>query len=69
MTPNQAIAYERRSRAKEMLEEMITTPDNTFIGRAQEARAQRKADNASGSWDPNEDIKRILDYAAHVAQQ
>ena len=52
-----------------MLEEMTTTPDNTFIGRAQEASAQRKADNASGIWDPDEDIKRILDYAAHVAQQ
>ena len=53
MTPNQAISYERRNRAKEMLEEMMTTPDNTFIGRAQEASAQRKADNASGIWDPN----------------
>ena len=69
MTPNQAIAYERRNRAKEMLEDMMTTPDNTFIGRAQEANAQRKADNASGIWDPNEELKRILDYSAHVAQQ
>ena len=69
MTPNQAISYERRNRAKEMLEEMMTTPDNTFIGRAQEASAQRKADSASGIWDPNEDIKRILAYSAHVAQQ
>ena len=69
MTPNQAISYERRNRAKEMLENMMTTPENTFIGRAQEANAQRKADNASGIWDPNEELKRILAYSAHVAQQ
>ena len=69
MTPNEAISYERRNRAKEMLEAMMTTPENTFIGRAQEANAQRKADNASGIWDPDEDIKRILAYSAHVAQQ
>ena len=69
MTPNQAISYERRSRAKEMLEDMMTTPDNTFIGRAQEASAQRKADNRSGILDPNEELKRILAYSAHVAQK
>ena len=52
-----------------MLEDIMTTPENTFIGRAQEANAQRKADNASGIWDPNEELKRILAYSAHVAQQ
>ena len=51
-----------------MLEAMMTTPDNTFIGRAQEASAQRKADSTSGILDPNEEL-RILAYSAHVAQQ
>ena len=69
MTPNQAISYERRNRAKEMLETMMTTPENTFVGRAQEASAQRKADSTSGILDPTEELKRILTYSAHVAQK
>ena len=69
MTPNQAISYERRNRAKKMLEVMMTTPENTFIGRAQEASAQRKAEHRSGILDPNEELKRILASSAHVAQK
>ena len=71
MTADQAIKRERRQREAK-LASMLKGPERTFVGRAQEQTAMRRAESnnkSEGIWDPNEDLERILSYSLNVAQQ